>query len=73
MKTPEKNTKLDPPKWHELIKAKRLELSESQAEFGARFGVTYAAVSEWERGVSEAPARVTWWLAYESEQTYAAR
>lgn len=41
-----------------LIKAKRLSLSESQSKFGKRFGVTHAAVSDWEADKSEAPYRV---------------
>jgi transcriptional regulator with XRE-family HTH domain len=36
----------------ELLKAKRLELHESQAEFGKRFGVSHAAISDIERGVT---------------------
>lgn len=50
------------PKWPELIYKKRKELKESQAEFGKRFDVSQAAVSDWERGISEPPAAVTWWL-----------
>lgn len=37
-----------------LIKNKRSELKETQAEFGRRFGVSNAAVSDWESGKSEA-------------------
>lgn len=33
-------------------------------EFGARFNVSQAAVSDWERGISEPPAVVTWWLTH---------
>lgn len=50
-------------KWGELIKQKRLELKESQTVFGARWGVSHASVSDWERDVSEPPAAVIWWLA----------
>lgn len=60
----EGNTVSD-PKWPEIIKQKRLELGESQATFGARFGVTYNAVSAWELGKSEPPGEVTWWLVQE--------
>lgn len=38
----------------QLIKRKRLELKENQTDFGKRFGVTHASVSEWESGKSEA-------------------
>lgn len=37
-----------------LIKSKRLKLGESGTDFGKRFGVTHAAVSDWENGKSEA-------------------
>ncbi len=40
------------------ILAKRKELKESQGEFGKRFGVSHAAVSEWEAGKCEAPYKV---------------
>lgn len=36
----------------DLIKQKRLELKESQSEFGKRFGLSHAAISDIERGVS---------------------
>lgn len=42
----------------EAIKEKRKELLETQTEFGRRFGVSHASVSDWERGVSEAPYEV---------------
>lgn len=54
------------PQWAELIKVKRLELQETQAEFGVRFGVSDAAVSYWESGTYDPPANVTWWLIHES-------
>lgn len=41
-----------------LIKDKRLELKETQRQFGRRFSVTHAAVSDWESGKSEAPYQV---------------
>lgn len=50
------------PRWGTLIKQKRRRLKETQAEFGARFGVTYVAVSLWESNKREAPYSVTWWL-----------
>ena len=67
MQTEGNNTGVAPvtPKWPELIKQKRADLSESQTVFGKRFGVSHAAVSDWERGVSEPPAAVIWWLAQE--------
>lgn len=37
----------------DLIKAKRLALKESQGEFGKRFGVSHAAISELERGITK--------------------
>lgn len=46
----------------ELIKRKRLEFGETQSDFGKRFGVSHAAVSDWESGKSEAPYAVTEWL-----------
>lgn len=49
--------------WAALIKTTRKQLNETQEVFGARFGVTYAAVSDWERGRYDPPANVTWWLA----------
>lgn len=42
----------------EMIKAKRLQLKESQEIFSKRFGVSHAAVSDYEHGKSEAPYRV---------------
>lgn len=38
-----------------LIKDKRHELNESQSQFGRRFNMSHAAVSDWESGKSEAP------------------
>lgn len=37
----------------DLIKQKRLELKESQAEFGKRFGLSHAAISDIERGITK--------------------
>lgn len=50
------------PQWAKLIKVKRLELEETQAEFGARFGVSDAAVSYWESGTYEPSAEVLMWV-----------
>lgn len=36
----------------ELIREKRLSLNESQSEFAMRFGLSHAAISDIERGVS---------------------
>ena len=36
----------------ELIKNKRIELKESQEDFGKRFGLSHAAISDLERGVT---------------------
>lgn len=38
------------PKWSQLLQRLRDQLGESQTEFGARFGVTKSAVSQWENG-----------------------
>ncbi len=48
--------------WNDLIKLTRLQLGESQSEFGKRFDVSHAAVSDWESGKSQAPYEVTWWI-----------
>jgi DNA-binding transcriptional regulator YiaG len=53
------NTK---PKWAEIIKKIRRTLRENQTQFGQRFAVSHAAVSDWERGVTDPPGEVTWWL-----------
>lgn len=45
-------------KINKYIKAKRKQLGETQAQFGKRFGVSHAAVSDWEAGKSEAPYKV---------------
>lgn len=50
------------PNWGLVIRKKRAKLKESQSAFGARFGVTHAAVSDWERNVNLPPGDVTWWL-----------
>lgn len=58
----------DPPKWGELIRTARENLGESQAQFGARFNVTYVAVSLWETGKRDVPGEVTWWLTNEGRR-----
>ena len=45
-------------KLNEIIKRKRSNLGENQAEFGKRFGVSTVAVSNWETGKAEAPYKV---------------
>lgn len=45
-------------KFPELIKQVRDELYETQAEFGKRFEVSHASVSDWESGKTEAPYKV---------------
>lgn len=50
------------PKWAEQIKQKREKLKESQTTFGKRWDVSHAAVSDWERGITDPPAAVIWWL-----------
>lgn len=44
------------------LRKKRKELGENQETFAARFNVSQAAVSDWERGISEPPAAVILWL-----------
>lgn len=44
--------------WPDKIQNIRLGLDESQTLFGNRFGVSHAAVSDWESGKSEAPYKV---------------
>lgn len=41
---------LQAPKWSQLLQSLREQLRESQTEFGAHFGVTKSAVSQWENG-----------------------
>ena len=43
-----------------LIKGKRIWLKESQTEFGKRFGVSHAAVSDWESGKTEVEDSFDW-------------
>ncbi len=56
----------DTNNWSELVKIKRELLGESQGAFGKRFGVSHAAVSDWERKVSGPPGAVTWFLVFAS-------
>lgn len=56
------NTQKDWP-WAKLLKQKRRQLGETQAEFGKRFGVSFVAVSYWEAGKRDIPGEVTWWLS----------
>lgn len=48
----------DLPEWAEKIRRVRFDLNETQAEFGARFGVTQQAVAGWENGIFEPGATV---------------
>jgi transcriptional regulator with XRE-family HTH domain len=41
------------PEWAQRVFALRKRLRLKQVEFGARFGVTQAAVSQWENGAKE--------------------
>jgi DNA-binding transcriptional regulator YiaG len=50
------------PVWAVRIKARRDKLQETQAQFGARWGVGKMAVSKWESGKSEPPADVLVWV-----------
>lgn len=52
--------------WAVLIRARRLELGETQTQFGKRFHVSQVAVSQWERDKAQAPNEVTWWI-YEGD------
>lgn len=56
------------PDWAEKIKQKRKTLGESQAVFARRWNVSQVAVSDWERGVSEPPAAVLWWVLNPDEE-----
>lgn len=42
----------------ELIRSTRKELNETQTAFAKRFDVSHAAVSDWERGICQAPYSV---------------
>src|SRR6185312_10356400 len=50
----------------EEIQALREQLGENQTEFGKHFGVSHAAVSDWESGKSEAPYKVLEWALLRS-------
>jgi DNA-binding transcriptional regulator YiaG len=50
------------PKWAVKIKALRKKMGESQEVFGARFGVTKGAVSQWEAGIAQPDADVVMWV-----------
>lgn len=52
-------------RWDTIIRQKRRRLGLSQVKFGAMFGVSHAAVSEWEHGKSDPPGSVTYWLYVE--------
>lgn len=49
-------------KFEELIKNKRIKLKETQEEFGKRFNVSHASVSDWESGKSAAPYKVLYFI-----------
>lgn len=53
-------------RWSTLIRQKRKRMKLSQGLFGAMFGVSHAAVSDWERGVTDPPGSVTYWLYVEA-------
>jgi transcriptional regulator with XRE-family HTH domain len=50
------------PRWAVKIKALRKKRGESQTVFGERFGVTKAAVSQWEAGLTEPSPDVILWV-----------
>ena len=54
--------KTQAPIWATQIKALRLKLGETQAQFGDRFKVSQVAVSLWESGENEPPAMVFMFL-----------
>lgn len=54
--------KSETPDWASLIKEIRTEQDMTQADFGAIFGVSDAAVSQWESGKRDAPYEVTWYV-----------
>jgi transcriptional regulator with XRE-family HTH domain len=49
-----------------LIKRVRINQDLNMSEFGARFNVTHAAVSNWESGKNQAPYRVLEYVMEES-------
>lgn len=55
-------TQADKPRWGALIRAHRTALAESQTQFAKRWGVTQAAVSQWENEERDPPAELTWWI-----------
>lgn len=60
-------------RWAALVRAERKRLKLSQEEFGAKFGVTGSAVSEWERELSSPSDDVTWYLYRRQAQLYKKR
>ncbi len=50
------------PKWAKLIKTERKRLGLSQQMFGHMFGVSHVAVGYWERGETDPPGSVTYYL-----------
>lgn len=50
------------PEWAKSLKKCRKEADLSQAEFGDKFGVSAMAVSYWESGTNEPPAKVLFWI-----------
>ena len=48
--------------WGQLMRFVRTSLHENQQQFGNRFNVTHATISHWERGITDIPGSVTWWL-----------
>jgi DNA-binding XRE family transcriptional regulator len=51
-------------KWGVLLRDRRTELRETQAQFGKRFDVTATAICQWELGNRDLPGDVTWWLTH---------
>jgi transcriptional regulator with XRE-family HTH domain len=54
------------PQWAKNLKEYRKKQGLNQAEFGEMWGVTAMAVSYWEAGRTEPPARVLTWMLVES-------
>jgi transcriptional regulator with XRE-family HTH domain len=46
------------PEWAQRVAALRKELGLKQVDFAAKFGVTQAAISRWERGAKEPSAEI---------------
>lgn len=67
MTTPQKEKfKQERRDFPKVLREMRIELNETQEEFGRRFGVSHAAVSYWESGEDEMPYEVIYMLQDET-------